>query len=208
MTTPHLLDDALQTACPTVMVPKYGNLAPLDKPGQRFLSGCDGLWIEIHRPWLHMTWPVATQTTFPAPYGAVEKKVELAFGKIPPELIARFTADARAAFPNECGAWLIWNDLTKELRYHAMLSLVANPSYLEAQRPDLEKHESLAVNLHSHGRHAAGFSSTDDRDDRNEVKIAGVIGSLHTDSPTAAFRICTGGEFIPLNVEKLLPALG
>ncbi|TSK07781.1 MAG: PRTRC system protein A [Geobacter sp.] len=206
--TTHPLDIALQTACPTVMVPQYGELAPLDRSGHRFLSACDGLWVEIRRPWLHMIWPVATQTAFPNPYGTVEKKVELAFGKIPTDLIARFAADAREAFPNECGAWLIWDDQKKQLRYHAMPSLVANGSYLEAQRPDLEEHESLAVNLHSHGRHFAGFSSTDNRDDRNEVKIAGVIGSLHTDSPTAAFRICTGGEFINLDVEKLLPALG
>jgi len=51
----NMLDAALQTACPTLMVPKYAELPAMDKPGQRFLSASDGLWIEIRRPWMHMT---------------------------------------------------------------------------------------------------------------------------------------------------------
>jgi len=96
----HPLDIALQTACPTVMVPMYGELAPLEKTGHRLLSARDGLWLEVHRPWMHLIWPIA-QTDFPTPYGQVEKKVELAFGKIPMELITRFASDAKTALPNE-----------------------------------------------------------------------------------------------------------
>jgi len=203
----HPLDIALQTACPTVMVPMYGELAPFEKTGHRLLSARDGLWLEVRRPWMHLIWPIA-QTDFPMPYGQVEKKVELAFGKIPMELITRFATDAKAALPNEFGAWLIWDDQAKELRYRAMRSIAAGPAHLEAQRPDLEEHESFAVNLHSHARIQAHFSTEDNNDDRNEVKISGVIGSLHTDQPTAVFRICTGGKFINLDVQNLLPSLG
>jgi len=149
---------------------------------------------------------VATHS-FPTPYGALEKKIETSFGKIPVDLIGQFLVDARESFPNEFGAWLIWDDRSKQLRYQAMHSIEAGPAYLAAIRPDLEDHESLAVNLHSHARLKAFFSSEDNRDDRHEVKISGVIGSLDKDQPTAAFRICTGGVFIDLDVQNLLPTL-
>jgi len=207
--TRHPLDIALQGACPTVMVPLYGELAPLDAPGHRFLSASDGLWIEINRPWMTLIWPVATQTDFPAPYGKLEKKIDLAFGKVPTDLINQFISDAEIAFPNEFGAWLVWDDQAKQLRYHAMQTIAAGPGHLEAKRPDLAEHESLAVNLHSHGIYPAYFSSEDNFDDRDEVKIAGVFGSFGGKpltsayrNYTSAFRICTGGKFISLGEQK------
>lgn len=207
MTNP--LDIALQSACPTIMVPLHGEFSPLEQSGHRFLSACDGLWIEIHRPWLHLMWPVAIQEGYAMPYGKLERTVDLAFGKIPTDLVARFYEDAMAACPNECGAWLVWDDRRKELRYRPMNSIEAGPGHLKAQRPDLEEYESFAINLHSHGLIPAFFSHEDNNDDRHEVKIAGVIGSLHKDKPTAAFRLCTGGQFIDIDVEqKLLHTLG
>lgn len=205
---PHALDIPLQRACPTVMVPLRGEFIPLGKSGHRFLSASDGLWVEVRRPWLHLIWPVALQENYPMPYGKLERKIDLAFRKIPVDLVARFYRDAIAASPRECGAWLVWDDRSRVLKYRPMQAISAGVGHLEAQRPDLEEHESLAVNLHSHGPIPAHFSPTDNRDDRNEVKIAGVIGSLDEDRPTVAFRICTGGEFIDLDVEKLLPSLG
>lgn len=188
----HHLDTVLQEACPTVMVPMYGQLAPMAKSGQRFLSASDGLWVEVSRPWLHIVWPVATQNDFPTPYGKLEKKIDLAFGKIPVDLINLFIADAEAAFPNEFGAWLIWDDNAKQLRYQSMRTIAATPVHLEAERPDIAEHESLAINLHSHGRGHAFFSSDDDADDRGEVKISGVFGSLHRTERSAVFRVCRG----------------
>lgn len=202
------LDSVLQTACPTVMVPLHGELAPLENSGLRFLSARDGLWVEIRRPWLRLVWPIATQADFPTPYGALEKRIELGFGKIPIEMMSQFVTDATAAFPNEFGAWLIYDDQTQQLRYCAMRSISAGPAHLTAQRPDLAEHESLAVNLHSHASIPAHFSADDDADDRGEVKIAGVIGSLHKEQISAVFRICTGGRFINLDVKNLLPSLG
>lgn len=204
----HFLDTHLQTTCPTVMVPLHGEFAPLEKTGHRFLTASNGLWVEIRRPWLHLIWPVALQKNYPMPYGRLETQVELAFEKIPADLVAQFYRDAMAVHPTEFGAWLVWDERAKVLKYQPMQSIKAKVGYLEAHRPDLEEYESLAVNLHSHGPLPARFSPTDDRDDRNEVKIAGVIGSLHKDQPTAAFRICTGGDFIDIDVVKILPVLG
>jgi len=201
----HPLDIALQGACPTVMVPLYGDSAPLTSPGHRFLSASVGLWIEINRPWMKLVWPIATQTDFPTPYCELEKKIDLAFGKVSTDLINQFISDAEIAFPNEFDAWLVWNDQAKQLRYHAMQTIAAGPGRLKAKSPDLAEHESLAVNLHSHGIYPAYFSSEDHFDDRDEVKIAGVFGSF-VGKPltsayrnyTTAFRICAGGESISL----------
>lgn len=201
----HPLDIAHQAVSPTVMVPLYGELTPLNKNGHRFLAACNGLWVEVRRPWLHLVWPLATQQEFPMPYGKVEKKTELTFGKIPVDLIAQFVADAEAAFPNEFGAWLVWDDYAKQLNYRAMRSIDAGPGHLVAERPEIAEHESLAVNLHSHGRYPAFFSPDDDIDDRHEVKVAGVFGSFGGEKMTTAFRICTGGGFINLGDQELGP---
>jgi len=194
----NTLDNILNAACPTVIIPKYGEFVPLEVTGQRYLCACDGFWIEIRRPWLHLIWPVALQGDFSMPYGAIEKKIDLTFGKIPAHLVDLFLDDAQAAFPNEFGAWLVWDDNTKELVYRPLKAIKATGGYLKVERPSLDEHESLAVDLHSHGRHKAFFSAEDNRDDKLEVKVSGVYGSLDRDI-SKVFRLCTGGRFINLN---------
>lgn len=192
------LDTILQQSFPTVMVPRHEQLAPLQENGERFLVCRTGLFIEVRRPWLHMLLPLCEQDTHVIPYGDIVPSVEFSFGKLPQELISRFIEDARAVFPNEVGAWLIWNDRDKKLEYRLLDTIVASPSYLEMSLPSLEDHESRAVELHSHGIYEAGFSPKDDKDDHAEIKISGVVGDLGRETPSLAFRLCTGGTFIPL----------
>lgn len=195
----HPHDEILQSTCPTVMVPRFGNLEPLVASGHRFLSASDGLWIEVKRPWLHLVWPIALQNDFAMPYGALEKKVQFSFDHIPQSLMDAFIVDATAALPNEFGAWLIWDDFDQELKYRPLHSREAGPGHLEVDRPSLEDHESLAIDLHSHGHGKALFSPIDDRDDRGEVKISGVVGKLGRDGAhTMVFRLCTGGVYIDI----------
>ena len=47
------------------------------------------------------------------------------------------------------------------------------------------------VEVHSHGRLRAYFSSTDDRDERAR-RVYGVVGRLHTSAPEVALRVATG----------------
>jgi PRTRC genetic system protein A len=65
---------------------------------------------------------------------------------------------------------------------------------------ELDDHESVAIDMHSHGHIPAFFSDTDDRDDAGSVKISGVVGNLDSDTPTAAFRLCVLGLYLPINV--------
>jgi len=199
--TADVRDAALQMTCPTVMVPKYGEFQPLTQPGHRFLAAKDGMWVEVKRSWLYILWPLALQSDFSMPYGEVTKSIKLEFGKIPRSLFNRFVEDARAAFPNEFGAWLVWDDHRKELLYRPLATLEADPDNLRAMSPTLEEGQCLAVDLHSHGCHGAFFSPKDTKDDQGEVKVAGVIGSLHLDKMTNAFRLYTGGAVITLPSE-------
>ncbi|WP_406868143.1 Mov34/MPN/PAD-1 family protein [Paraburkholderia fungorum] len=71
----------------------------------------------------------------------------------------------------------------------------------QLDQPALKPHESLAIDVHSHGDGAAYFSAQDDADDIGEVKISGVLGGLGTGgTPSVAFRLCVLGMFVPLKV--------
>ena len=60
----------------------------------------------------------------------------------------------------------------------------------------------MVIDLHSHGLLGAFFSSTDNFDDRSEVKIAGVIGNLNKPEVTTSFRLCANGVFVSLPFES------
>lgn len=204
-------DYLLQGTCPTVPVPKFGELPAMVGNGHRFLIAADGLWIEIKRPWLHLIWPLAKQTDVAIPYGSLRQKAQFAFGKLPVALIRKFADDAKAALPNEAAAWLVWNsewgDETDCLEYIPLPPVSAGSGHIQFERPALAPYKSLAVDLHSHGAGKAFFSSQDNQDDAGEVKISGVIGSLDRDGeklPTVEFRICALGLTIPIPVDPAI----
>lgn len=71
-------------------------------------------------------------------------------------------------------------------------------SHVRYTRPVLGDDEHLVVDLHSHGHLSAFFSTEDDRDDRGEFKIAGVLGNCDRGQCSTAFRLCANGLFLPL----------
>lgn len=200
------LDYITQGICPTLPVPKHGELPAMDN-GHRFLVAADGLWIEIKRPWLHMIWPLAQQTGVAIPYGSLRRKAQFSFGKLPVDLILDFANDATAALPNEAAGWLIWNEDTPafkgHLQYLQIRPVSAGNGHIQFERPALAPYQSVAVDLHSHGAGPAFFSAQDNQDDAGEVKISGVIGSLTPEGdrlPTVEFRICALGITVPVPV--------
>lgn len=188
-------DQVLQAHVPVVMVPSFGALPLLEKPGHRYLAAGDGLWLEVLRPWLHARAPVAP-AEIPLPYGRVEQRITYAFAQ--PELAEieqRFLHDAARAFPNECAAWGVYDDRTGELDYQPLIATEASPGSVSFVRPQLQDHQHLAIDIHSHGAIAACFSGTDDEDDAGEVKYSVVIGNIDTEL-TFARRLCLLGMFI------------
>ncbi|MET3232088.1 UNVERIFIED_ORG: PRTRC genetic system protein A [Burkholderia sp. 1263] len=199
------LDAALFDSAPTVAVPKHAKFAPLADVGHRFLMTAQGVFIEVRRPWLHVIQQLAKHNdTGPRPpYGDIEPKIELAFGRLGVALpfLQAFAEEARAALPNEHAAWVVWDQQKKELAYKALHVSKATPGSITFERPQLAAHESLAIDIHSHGDGAAFFSDQDNADDAGEVKISAVLGGLGEGAtPSVAFRLCVLGMFVPLKV--------
>jgi PRTRC genetic system protein A len=163
--------------------------------GERLLIASNGVFVEINRPWIRLVrrlasfeWPTSV------PYGEVAELTELPCGSVPAELVAEFARMARSALPNEVGAWIVWDAARARFRLVPLPSLSHGPGHLHYERPELHDGEWLVVDCHSHGTGSAYFSSTDDRDDRHDVKFALVLGRCHR-QPTIALRLCAKGRF-------------
>ena len=191
-------DVALQQSAPVVTVPRYGGFAPLAGNGHRFLVTGDGLWLEARRPWLYLRVPLVSQKSVPMPYGWVGRELSLTFGKIPRHLVTEFYRYALDRCPEECVGWIVWNATSGEMRLVFPPEVSAGCCHVRYHRPLLDEDEHLVVDLHSHGRLSAFFSTQDDRDDRGEFKIAGVIGNCDRGQCSTAFRLCANGLFVPL----------
>ena len=194
-----LRDHLTQQQVPAVMMPRHTNFAPLEANGHRFIVADDGLWIEVHRPWLHLVWPVA-EAPMILPYGSVlADEMDFGFdcdGAEFKRLLGCFVTAAHDAMPNECAAWLVWDERNQRLGFIHLEPDTASPGGITFQRPALPDHQHLAVDLHSHGALAPFFSSTDDEDDAGEVKLSYVLGNVGTAEEGWSARLCAHGLFI------------
>ncbi|QET04021.1 PRTRC system protein A (plasmid) [Cupriavidus pauculus] len=198
----HPADMALQQSFPSVMVPRFGEVAPMGGSGERLLIAANGVFLEIVRPWIRVVRLLGKfEHRTAIPYGEAVEVTELLCGCVPPDVIGEFAVMARAAYPNETGAFVVWNCRTHAFRLMPVRVLDQGMGHLKYERPTLADDEVLVVDCHSHGGHPAFFSSTDDTDDRHDVKFAFVMGSCNAVVPSLALRLCAKGIFE--NVEKV-----
>lgn len=192
----HPMDQTLQASFPTVMVPRFGAVEPMAGVGERMLVAANGVFLEVVRPWFHVVRKIATYSVDTAiPYGNQQERTTLPCGPIPADLIADFGAMARAAMPNETGAWVVWNMTTGRFRLVPVTILAHGAGHLSYDRPELQLDEQLVMDCHSHGAAEAFFSRTDNQDDKHDVKFAFVLGNCGTDRPSMALRLCIKGIF-------------
>ena len=191
-------DVALQSVMPTVMVPRYSKLEELATAGDRILMATNGVWLEVCRAWLYARVLVAKPSIIPVPYGQVSEVMRFGFGKLPRAMVAQFIGQARARCPNECAAWVVWNQRTNEWKLMMLEETSVGLGHVSVNLPTLEEDEHMVMDLHSHGLTEAFFSRTDNKDDRGATKIAGVIGNIDKPEVTASFRLCANGMFVPL----------
>lgn len=197
-------DAALMTSCPALAVPRFSPLPPMD-PGQRIVLAANGIFLHVKRDWLDCTHRVAAWPPgMPLPYGAVEERLTLAFGKIPLALLAEFIAQGRAALPHEIAGAIVFDGATGETRLVRLDAIDSGAGHIRYRMPALPSTEALAVDLHTHGRLPSFFSRQDDADDAGGVKIAGVFGNLGRERPSACFRLCLNGVFKALPVPEAL----
>lgn len=201
------LDAMLQRVCPTIMAPRFEPFAPLATDGHRFVNSDAGLYLEVRRPWLSLLLPIA-DSAIPLPYGPVSPRVEFDFG-LGLDLaqhVARFIVEARSHQPDEHAAWLSYDRDAKALCYELVEAIERNGGHIRYARPTrLPGSRTLAVDLHSHGRHTAFFSAEDDRDGLDDVKLEIVVGKLDVATPSFACRLSALG--LRLNYTEWLTAL-
>jgi len=193
--TPDPRDVALQRACPCVPVPRFGPLNDAEELGQRVLVASNGVFLEIRRSWLQCTVRIGElPRTPPLPYGSLTEHIAFTFGVIPIALLEEFIAIGRNGLPNEVAGALIYHRSSNTLRLAIHDAIKAGPAEIRYRMPVLGPEEEVAVDLHTHGRLPAFWSSTDDADDQG-VKVCGVFGDLHREKPSAAFRLAINGQF-------------
>jgi PRTRC genetic system protein A len=157
--------------------------------------------LEVCRAWLYARVPIAKPLSISTPYGVVSEALRFGFGKLPKAMVDQFIELARVRSPNECAAWVIWNERTTEWKLLMLEEVSVGPGHVSVNLPTLGEGEHLVMDLHSHGLTAAFFSRTDNKDDRGATKIAGVIGNVDQPEVTALFRLCANGVFLPLPYE-------
>lgn len=209
-------DALLHAVTPAYCVPVHGAFEQIIGNGHRYLVAADGLWLEVRRPWLHLLWPLANigepvrpvpgfRTNHATPFGRLNPSVEIAFGRVPQDLIRKFAERGRLSCPKERGAWLSWEHgiegAEPRLVWSEPVDTEGTPGALDYNRPEHTANLSPCIDLHTHGTAPAFFSTTDDQDDAHDVKIAIVIGNLDQPVPTIAARLCCLGVFIPVTVK-------
>ena len=188
-----MLDRVVANRHPILGMPHTATaFEPLQRPGNRYLLGAQGLYAEVRRAWLYARFLIAPVDT---PYGAVQPMLRSRYRPSPQEL-EQFTEQAKAAGQLETAAWVIWDQNTEKTRYVALQARQADSVSLVVDRPALAQGEHLVLDLHSHHVMDPAFSRTDDEDDlqSREIKFAAVLGRIDQTQPEWAFRLCVEGH--------------
>ena len=193
-------DQMLQQLTPTVMVPRFGALEPLQRVSHRFLQGANGLFLEVRRAWLYARVKLQEAGPVAMPYGEVSEAFEMTCGPVPLDLIQRFSGSARTQCPNEAACWVVWNEQSGAFSLRDVGVREVSAGHIHFDRPRLEDGEHLVLDMHSHGRSGAFFSRTDNEDDKGEVKLAIVLGDCDKMTQSTVVRLCLLGKFIALEV--------
>lgn len=190
-------DSALQSACPVLAAPRFGALPDMQN-GQRIVIAVNGVFVQVKLDWLDCMLLIAELPSVPPlPYGTVEARIAFAFGVIPVRLLEAFVEAGRMKLPDEIAGGLIYSRRTGKLRMQVYDALQAAPDGIAYRMPQLEEDETIAIDLHTHGRSRAFWSPIDNGDDLG-IKVAGVFGHLHLGKPSAAFRLAVNGFYQPL----------
>ncbi|WP_440130673.1 PRTRC system protein A [Achromobacter pulmonis] len=186
-------DVALQTSCPVVAAPRFGELPEMAN-GQRLIVAANGLFVQVRLDWLDCVQRLTPAIGLPLPYGLLDERLRFAFGVLPIRLIEDFVEAGRKGLPDEVAGVLIYRRSTRSLRLALCEPLYASPGRIEYRRPAMADGETVAVDLHTHGRGRPFWSADDDRDDQG-IKVAGVFGCLHQPRPLAEFRLVLNGRY-------------
>lgn len=189
------MDNAILQTFPLLAVPASGSIEAAPSNGMRYLVGRTGMWREITLPWIRVRHQVS-ESAFQLPYGPANDVVEFRCGPIPLHVIREFTANARAASPDELAGVFLWHEETGAWRYEKRHGVYVSSNYVSYREVVPRDGEHIVVDAHSHGLHPAFFSSQDDEDDRGSMKLSLVVGNLDRETPSSLMRLCMAGHIV------------
>jgi PRTRC genetic system protein A len=194
----HPLDALTLANVPLLAVPRFGELLPITTSHRLLMAG-NGVWLELKREWLHVRTRLAT-VKVAVPYGDIPSgMLELAPATADiTASIRAFTQDAKQYAPLEHAALLVFNRITGKTSLCEVDITRRTEGRCDYVIPPLGEDECLIGDIHSHGHTRAFFSSRDDRDDADSVKLAIVVGDLNRDAPSVTGRLCLLGHYINL----------
>lgn len=187
-------DQALLAACPVVAAPRFGALPDMAN-GQRIIVARNGWFVQTRLDWLDSITALGLEPpAMRLPYGEVREHLRFSFGQLPIRMIEDFVAHGREHLPDEVAGVLIYSRGTGRLRLDFCDAEWSSPVRIDYRRPPMARDETVAVDLHTHGRGPAFWSADDDRDDQG-IKVAGVFGRLDRARPMACFRLVINGLY-------------
>ena len=156
--------------------------------GFDYVLGAGGLYVQSESP--HLTARVLVAPADVRGLSPVSEKLDLANGPIPAHVFELGLAWMLAAPCTERFFAIRWDGDAYRL---VVPPQEGTDSSLTYQPPT-----GVIAEFHSHGRHSAFFSSTDDGDEQG-FRVYGVVGRVDTPEPELTLRVGIYGHFAPLH---------
>ena len=170
------------------LVNQPSGLAGSQGIGFDYVVGSGGLYVQSESA--HLTARILVAPADVRGLAPVSEKLTLAHGPIPAHVFELGLAWLLAAPGTERFFAVGWDGAAYRLVLPPQSGTSASLTY---QPP-----AGAVAEFHSHGRHRAFFSATDDRDEQG-FRVYGVVGSLDTTEPELALRVGIYGHFAPLH---------
>ena len=164
--------------------------------GYDYVLGAGGLYVQSESA--HLTARALVAPAEVRGLAPVSEKLELAHGAIPAHVFELGLAWMLAAPGTERFFAVRWDG--------DAYRLVVPPQEGTGSSLTYQPPTGVVAEFHSHGRHRAFFSDTDDRDEQG-FRVYGVVGRLEAPLPELTLRVGIYGHFAPLHWSQVFDGL-
>ena len=169
-----------------------GGLSGSQGIGFDYVLGAGGLYVQSESA--HLTARILVAPATVRGLAPVSEKLTLAHGPIPAHVFELGLGWLLAAPGTERFFAVRWDG--------GAYRLVVPPQEGTSASLTYQPPTGVVAEFHSHGRHPAFFSATDDRDEQG-FRVYGVVGSLVTPEPELTLRVGIYGHFASLHWSQL-----
>lgn len=206
------MNAALLSTLPVTICPPSGGLPGFATSDEacRLVVANDGVWLQARTAALQAAIKVYSRGPYnlpTTPFGAVAQGGEdilVEYLRTPDfDWLGRFLREARRHWPNECAGFVIYDGTFDAWRLAVTENYSVSKGHVHYRPPSLSNSEIVVMDLHSHGGGASFFSSADDEDDQTDagsLKLAFVLGRVHTEQIEIASRLVAFGCIGPTEV--------